>query len=194
MTFNLFSSIILAALVLEFVFDVVADLLNLRALKLELPSALEGVYKPDEYRNSQEYTRATTRFGFVTSTFRLLLLLCFWFTGGFNYLDQVVRAWGYVSIVNGLLYIGILLISYNLLMLPFAVYATFVIEERFGFNRTTPSIFVMDRVKGLAFCLFYSYRTHLQLWNLGNGVKSRAGKHIGRAFSKMEGHRDYARW
>ncbi len=147
---NPFFLIILVALVLEFVLGVIANLFNLKAMKLELPAALEGVYKSEEYRNSQEYTRSTTGFEFVTSTFGLFLLLSFWFASGFNYLDQVVRAWGYVPIVNGLLYIGILLISYNLLMLPFSVYATFVIEERFGFNRTTPSIFLVDRVKGLA--------------------------------------------
>ncbi len=147
---NTFFFIILVALLLEYVLGVVANLLNLKALRLELPPALDGVYQPDEYRNSQEYTRAITRFDFVTSTFGLLVLLSFWFAGGFNYLDQMVRAWGFVPIVNGLLYIGILLIAYSLLTLPFSIYATFVIEERFGFNRTTSRTFLLDRVKGLA--------------------------------------------
>lgn len=147
---NAFSLIILAALVLDFVLRLVANLLNLKALKLELPPALEGVYRPEDYRNSQEYTRAATRLHLAVSTFGLLLLLCFWFAGGFNHLDQIVRSWGFVPIVNGLLYIGILLIAYALLMLPFSIYATFVIEERFGFNRTPPSTFFLDRVKGLA--------------------------------------------
>ena len=147
---NAFFVIILVALVLELVLRLVANLLNLKALKLELPPALEGVYKPEDYRKSQEYTRATTRFDFVASTFRLLLLLSFWFAGGFNYLDQVVRASGFVPIVDGLLYIGILLIAYSLLTLPLSIYATFVIEERFGFNRTTPRTFLLDRVKALA--------------------------------------------
>jgi len=146
---NTFFFIILVALLLEYVLGVVANLLNLKTLRLELPPALEGVYQPDEYRNSQEYTRVITRFDFVTSTFGLLVLLSFWFAGGFNYLDQMVRAWGFVPIVNGLLYIGILLIAYSLLTLPFSIYATFVIEERFGFNRTTPRTFLLDRVKGL---------------------------------------------
>lgn len=147
---NPFFVIILVALVFEFVLHLVANLLNLKALKLELPTTLAGVYKPEDYRNSQEYTRATTRFDFAAGTFSLLLLLSFWFAGGFNYLDQIVRAWGFVPIVNGLLYIGILLIAYSLLTLPFSVYATFVIEERFGFNRTTPHTFLLDLVKGLA--------------------------------------------
>ena len=146
---NPFFFIILFALLLEYVLGVVANLLNLKTLRLELPPALEGVYQPDEYRNSQEYTRVITRFDFVTSTFGLLVLLSFWFAGGFNYLDQMVRAWGFVPIVNGLFYIGILLIAYSLLTLPFSIYATFVIEERFGFNRTTPRTFLFDRVKGL---------------------------------------------
>jgi len=147
---NAFSFIILGALVFEFALGVISNLLNLRALKLKPPPALEGVYKPDEYHNSQEYTRVNTRFGVVSSTFRLSLLLCFWFAGGFNYLGEAVTAWGYGPIVSGLLYIGIILVSYNVVMVPFALYATFVIEERFGFNRTTPRIFLADRVKVLA--------------------------------------------
>jgi len=150
MIVNPFFVIILAALVLEFALHLVANLLNLKALKLELPPALEGVYKPEDYRNSQEYTRAITRFNFAATTFGVLLLLSFWFAGGFNYLDQIVRAWRFAPIVNGLLYIGILLIAYSLLTLPFSVYATFVVEERFGFNKTTPRTFLLDRVKGLA--------------------------------------------
>ena len=147
---NPFLVIILVALILEFVLHLIANLFNLTALKLELPPALEDVYKPEDYRNSQEYTRSTTRFDLVTSAFGLIILLSFWFAGGFNYLDGVIRAWGFIPVASGLLYIGILTIVYSLLMLPFSVYATFVIEERFGFNRTTPGTFILDRVKGLA--------------------------------------------
>ncbi len=147
---NPFFIIILVALVLEFVLGIVANMLNLKAMKLGLPSALGGVYKPDEYHNSQEYTRANTRFDFASSAFRISILISFWFAGGFNYLDGIVRAWGFAPIINGLLYIGILLIGYSLLMLPFSVYATFVIEERFGFNRNTPRMFLLDRAKSLA--------------------------------------------
>jgi len=150
---NVFSIIILVTLILEFALELVANLLNLKALKLELPPTLEGVYKAKDYRKSQEYIRATTRFGLVGSTFTLFLLLAFWFSGGFNYFDQVVRAWGFVPVVSGLLYIGILLLAYGLLTLPFSIYGTFVIEERFGFNRTTARTFFLDRVKGLGLAL-----------------------------------------
>ena len=146
---NPFFIIILFALLIEYVIGVVANLFNLKSMRSEPPPALEGVYKLEDYRKSQEYSRTNTRFDFVTSTFSLVVLLSFWFTGGFNYLDQIVRSWGFVPILNGLLYIGILVIGYSLLTLPFSIYHTFVIEERFGFNRTTPRTFLVDITKSL---------------------------------------------
>lgn len=153
MIMNLFAIIILAALILEFALEMVANLLNVKALKLELPPTLQGIYQAEEYRRSQEYLRTTTCFSLVGSAFTLFVLLVFWFSGGFNYFDQVVRSWGFASIVSGLLYIGILVFIYSLLMLPFTIYGTFVIEEHFGFNRTTPHTFFMDQVKGLGLAL-----------------------------------------
>ncbi|MBI2859943.1 MAG: M48 family metallopeptidase [Chloroflexi bacterium] len=147
---NVFFVIVLAALLLDFVIGLVADLLNLRALKLEPPPDLKGIYPPEEYRRSQQYVRTNTRFGIYTGAFRMAVLLVFWFAGGFNFLDEAVRAWGFGSLVNGLLYTGLLVIGSSVLSLPFGAYATFVIEERFGFNRTTPRTFALDHVKGLA--------------------------------------------
>jgi STE24 endopeptidase len=150
---NVFFMIILVALILEFVLELAANLLNLKALQLELPPALREIYEAEDYSKSQEYLRAKTRFGLASSTLALFLLLAFWFSGGFNYIDQVVRAWGFIPLVNGLIYIGVLLLAYSLLTLPFSIYETFVIEERFGFNRTTPNTFLLDLLKGLALAL-----------------------------------------
>ena len=146
---NPFFFIILFALLIEYAIAVVANVFNLKSLRSAPPPALEGIYQPEDYRKSQEYIRTNTRFGFVTSTFSLAVLLSFWFAGGFNYLDLIVRSWGFVPILNGLFYIGILLIGYSLITLPFSIYRTFVIEERFGFNRTTSRTFLVDSIKGL---------------------------------------------
>ena len=145
---NIFAIIILAALVLEFSLKLVANMLNLKSLKLELPLILQGIYKPEDYRKSQEYLRVTTRFSLIESSFTLILLLAFWFSGGFNRFDQIVGSWKLIPLASGLLYIGILFFAYGLLKLPFSIYDTFVIEERFGFNKTTPRTFFMDLVKG----------------------------------------------
>jgi STE24 endopeptidase len=146
---NYFFIVILAALLVEFLLEVVASLLNLRALAPEQPPELEGIYEPEIYRKSQQYTRLKTYFGLLESTFMLVILLAFWFAGGFNWLDIVVRSWGFPSLINGLLYIGILALAYSAIGLPFSIYGTFVIEERFGFNRTTWHTFVKDNLKGL---------------------------------------------
>ena len=146
---NPFFFVILFALVIEYALGLAANLLNLRSLRWELPPGLEGVYQPDDYRRSQEYIRANTRFDFITTTFSLAVALSFWFAGGFNYLDQIVRSWGFMPVLSGLFYVGILLIGYSLVTLPLGVYHTFVIEERFGFNRTTRRTFLTDKVKSL---------------------------------------------
>jgi len=150
---NVFFIIILAALLVDYLLGLISNLLNLKALEFELPPGMEDVYSPEDYRKSQEYIRVNTRFGLVQDAVALVVILSFWFLHGFDHLNQIVEAWGFSSIVNGLLYIGMLLFVYQLIMLPFSIYDTFVIEERFGFNKTTPQVFVMDQLKGLGITL-----------------------------------------
>ncbi len=147
---NIYAVIILATLLVDYLLDLITDVLNLKALRDQLPSEFKDVFDAEKYRKSQEYTRVRTRFGILTNTFNLVLLLAFWFSGGFNYLDQIVRGWDLGSIGSGLVYIGILMFARGLLSLPFSIYATFVIEERFGFNKTTAKTFVLDILKGTA--------------------------------------------
>ncbi|UCE98279.1 MAG: M48 family metallopeptidase [Dehalococcoidia bacterium] len=146
---NIISIIVILALLFEFVLQLIANLLNLKSLKLKPPLELKNIYKADEYLKSQQYLQVTTRFGLIASSFSLILILVFWFLGGFNWLDQLIRTWNFYPLTNGLLYIGILIIAQSILSLPFSIYRTFVIEERFGFNRTTPRTFIVDRLKSL---------------------------------------------
>jgi STE24 endopeptidase len=146
---NAYGMIVLASLVLSFALELIAEMLNLNALRDVLPEEFAGVYDADSYRKSQRYTRVRTRFGFVTSAFGLAITLVFWFAGGFQYLDVIVRRWGMNPILTGLAYIGILAVARSALSLPFNIYSTFVIEERFGFNKTTPRTYVADIIKAL---------------------------------------------
>jgi STE24 endopeptidase len=146
---NIFSIIILVTLAVDFILNLAADLYNIKSLDPQLPDEFKGIYDEETYRKSQEYTKVTTRFGILTSIFSLILLLVFWFAGGFNGLDQIVRGWELGTIWTGLAYIGILILFKTILSLPFSIYSTFVIEERFGFNKTTPKTFVLDMMKGL---------------------------------------------
>jgi STE24 endopeptidase len=147
---NIYAIIILSTLLFEYALSLIADLLNLKTLSGELPEEFEGVYDSEAYKKSQDYTRVNTRFGFLTSSISLVISLVFWFSGGFNYVDNIVRGWGLHPIWTGLAYVGILMLLRSILSLPFSIYSTFVIEERFGFNKTTPLLFITDLLKMLA--------------------------------------------
>jgi len=140
---------ILAALLLRFGTGRLADMLNLGASRAEPPPPLKDLYDQEKYRESQAYLRASTRFGILESSFSLAIILVFWLTGGFNFLDNLVSGWGFIPLVDGLLYFGIIFLIYGILTLPFEIYDTFVIEQRFGFNRTTARTFITDRMKTL---------------------------------------------
>jgi STE24 endopeptidase len=146
---NVYAVIILSTLLLDYALNLVADCCNLRALRHELPPEFADVYDAAAYRKSQEYTRVQTRFGILTSTCMLAVTLVFWFAGGFQALDVWVRSWHLGLIWTGLAYIGLLVLGKGLLSLPFTLYDTFVIETRFGFNKTTLTTFCTDLLKSL---------------------------------------------
>ncbi len=146
---NVYAILILIALLVEYALNLAADLLNMRALHPVAPSGFSDVYDAERYRRSQEYTRVLTRFGLIPATAQLGALLAFWFAGGFRWLDSVLRGFELSSIVTGLLFIGCIGLAGSVLSIPFRWYSTFVIEERFGFNKTTPKTFFSDTIKGL---------------------------------------------
>jgi STE24 endopeptidase len=146
---NIYAIIILTALCFDFILNLIADILNLGHLQPELPGEFSGVFDEASYRKSQEYTRVKTFFGIITSSFSLLVTLAFWFAKGFQYLDNFIRGWQLNALWTGLIYIGILLFFRSILFLPFSIYSTFVIEEKFGFNKTTLKTFITDILKGL---------------------------------------------
>ena len=103
---NFITVIILAALLTDYMLHIVADILNLKMVRDELPEAFRGYYDSEGYGKAQEYLRANTRFGWITASFNLLVILLFWFGKGFPFLDGWVRAFNAGSIVTGLLYMA----------------------------------------------------------------------------------------
>lgn len=146
---NIFGIIILGALLGTFFIKLVANILNLKAAGEVLPDEFRDVYDREAYEKSQNYLHHSTVFSLVTATFDLVVLLVFWFAGGFNYLDLVVRALGFSPLLTGIVYIGILLFLQGLVSLPFSIYHTFVLEEKYGFNKTSPLTFISDKLKGI---------------------------------------------
>lgn len=149
MQINTWFIVIVLALFLLWKLNFFATLWNMKALSPEIPATFEGFVDEEAYENSQAYTRANAILGIGEGIFSLVVLFTFWWLGGFGWLDEQVRSFGYGSIVTGLLFIGAVLVAQMILSIPFDLYSTFGLEEKFGFNRTTFSTWCLDRVKGL---------------------------------------------
>ncbi|MDB4276155.1 M48 family metallopeptidase [Akkermansiaceae bacterium] len=147
--FNLLAVSLLVALFVFWKLDFIATLLTLKNLEPKLPEEFRGVWDDAKYAKAQDYERAQAKFGIISSISSLTLFLVFWFMGGFGWLDGLMRELGYGPIVTGLLFIGGMYLGSMLISLPFDIYSTFVLEEKFGFNKTTPATFVTDQIKGL---------------------------------------------
>jgi STE24 endopeptidase len=139
--------IVLVILVFGLLLEVTTSLLNLKALTPELPDDFSDIYNKDEYAKSQNYTRATTRLSMVSSFVTSACTLLFLILGGFNAVDLYARGFQCGPVSTGLIFTGILALLTYLISLPFSLYSTFVIEEKFGFNRTTPKTFILDTMK-----------------------------------------------
>lgn len=146
---HLITLIILTTLIGSYLINNIADFLNLGNLNHPLPKEFNDHYNNQKYAESQTYLKANTKFGFITSSVDLAVILLFWFSGGFQTIDSFVRSFHLNSIVTGLFFTGILLTLKLILSLPFTVYSTFVIEEKFGFNKTTPILFFTDLMKSI---------------------------------------------
>jgi len=140
--------IILGIIVVDFVIERWLDYLNSKKFSTELPEELKDVYDAGQYKKSQEYKKVNDRFSLITSSFSLLLISGMLISGGFNLVDNWARSFTGHTILIALIFFGILAIASDILNLPFTLYDTFVIEEKFGFNKTTARIFMLDKLKG----------------------------------------------
>lgn len=144
---NFFLIIILVILIGNYLLDIIVETLNVRYVKTDLPEEFEGYYDAEKYKKSQEYLRENTWFGIITDSIITPLTIAFILFGGFNFVDRFARSFGLGAIPTGLVFAGILLLASQILSIPFSIYSTFVIEERYGFNKTTPKTFVLDILK-----------------------------------------------
>lgn len=140
--------IILGFILLEFILERILDYLNSTCWSDNLPEELAGIYDPDNYRKSQRYLRVKQRFSLITDSVSLVLMLLLIAGGGFAWVDSLVRQVTVNPVVMALLFFGILGLAADVVSIPFSAYSTFVIEERFGFNKTTPKTFILDKLKG----------------------------------------------
>ncbi len=128
--------------------DQVLDWLNAKHFDDPIPQELEDVYDTETYRKSQDYKKVNAKFSTLTSSLMLVITLLFFVLDGFAFVDQIARSISDNEIIVGLIFFGIIMLGSDILTTPFSYYKTFIIEERFGFNKSTPKLFLADKLKG----------------------------------------------
>jgi len=140
---------ILALLVFNWLLSLIVETLNVRNVSTEIPGEFHGIYDDEKYAQSQRYLRDNACLGQIQSAIMLPLTIAFILLGGFSWINNLAQASSGHMIVQGLVFGGILALIGQIISLPFSIYSTFVIEEKYGFNKTTAKTFVMDILKGL---------------------------------------------
>lgn len=148
MTSQMLFYILITILIISFLIDTILDALNAKHYNDAIPEELSDVYDAVEYKKSQAYKKTNYRFSILTSTFSLALTLAFFLFDGFAFVDELARQLSTNTILITLIFFGIIMIGSDILTTPFSYYKTFVIEARFGFNKTTKKTFVLDKIKG----------------------------------------------
>jgi STE24 endopeptidase len=129
--------------------ELIALLLNLARLGRPIPAVIADQYPDDVQERMREYISERARHEVFRSAFFLGVLLLFWWSGGFAWLQRLTEAWGTGPLTASLIAIALVALGQMLLSLPFEIHSTFKIEARHGFNRTTPGTFAADQVKSL---------------------------------------------
>lgn len=146
---SIYLIIILFIVVLDFLWTQYLTYRNRKRMSPAIPAQLAGIYNEEEYARQQAYQKESSLFSLYTSIFSFIVLLGVLSFGVFGWLDEYLRQYVSNEIVLTLVFFGIIYLINDIITLPFGYYATFVIEERFGFNKSTKATFWFDQIKEL---------------------------------------------
>ncbi len=167
--------IIIGILILDFLFEKYLDYLNTTKWSDIIPDEVKGIYDEEKYKKQQAYQKENHRFGLLTSSFSMVITLGMFLFYGFALVDG--WAWSFTgnAILAALIFFGIIMFASDIITTPFDIYDTFKIEEKYGFNKTTPKTFIFDKIKGwligaliggglLALIIFIYQKTGNMFW------------------------------
>jgi STE24 endopeptidase len=167
--------LIVFIIIFNYVLERILDFLNSKQWSETLPEELNGIYDAEQYKKSQNYKRINDKFGLLTNTFSFLVVITMLFFHVFGFIDQYARSITDNTVLIGMIFFGILMFASDLVNTPFALYDTFVIEEQFGFNKTTVRTYIFDKIKGwilmavigggvLALIIWFYNKTETYFW------------------------------
>jgi len=155
MEINFYYWIILFSLCLDYFLNNFARYLDIKRVPVSVPEEFQDYYDNNNYSLSQKYFRDNGKLAFITSSFSMFLILAVIYFSLFNSLDLLIRGLNFSPVISGMCFFAIIFFIQDVLGLPFSIYKTFVIEEKYGFNKTTLQTYILDRLKMyLVICIF----------------------------------------
>ena len=139
--------LLISIILFNFIKDYFLDYLNSKFFDKKIPENLSDIYDKEKYQKSQDYKKILYKFGKISKAYSLTILLLFFFLDGFLLVDNFARSLFESELLISLSFFGIIFFGSDILNLPFSLYSIFIIEEKFGFNKTTFRIYFFDKIK-----------------------------------------------
>ena len=139
--------LLISIILFNFIKDYFLDYLNSKFFDKKIPENLRDIYDKEKYQKSQDYKKTLYKFGKISKAYTLTILLSFFFLDGFLLVDNFARSLFESELLISLSFFGIIFFGSDILNLPFSLYSIFIIEEKFGFNKTTFRIYFFDKIK-----------------------------------------------
>ena len=137
----------LVLIVFGFVFDKILDFINTKNWKEEIPSSMKEYYDKEKYDQSRNYHKEKGKVSFIQSILMFVIIINVLIFGLFGKLDNYIATFVQDDFFQAITFFGVLILISEAISIPFSIYDTFVLEEKYGFNKTTLGIFIIDKLK-----------------------------------------------
>ena len=145
--------LIIGLVIFNYLFSTVLDYINGKNWKTEVPPVMKDFYDEDKYLKAKNYSKEKGKVSLISSTLSTLITLLFLIFEGYGWLDNFISLYYDIPFLKSGIFFLVLFILSDFISIPFSCYNTFVIEEKYGFNKTTVKTFVLDKIKGYVLTL-----------------------------------------
>ena len=139
--------LIISLVVFNYIFSTVLNFINNKYWKDEIPPIMQDYYKKDNYIKAKKYAKEKDQINLISSTLSTLITLLFLIFKGYGYLNLLISNYYEIPFLQSSMFFLSLFVLSDLISIPFSCYNTFVIEEKYGFNKMTVKTFIFDKIK-----------------------------------------------
>ena len=148
MTAEYWLYLIIGLVIFNYLFSTALDFINGKNWRTEIPPVMKDFYHEDKYLKAKNYSKEKGKVSLISSTLSTLITLLFLVFEGYGWLDNFISLYYDIPFLKSGIFFLVLFILSDFISIPFSCYNTFVIEEKYGFNKMTVKTFVLDKIKG----------------------------------------------